>query len=154
MRVNSSLFFNILLGALLSSFLWPSRADASKCKNALYLYPEYQDLVIIAERNKNNRENLMHASREAREARLEEYLLDTLKYEKEKIHIYIAMLEKSLTTERGAFIRTSQEIRRRLLRSFKAYEELQFSLSEIDGFFPTPLDAPMSDTVADFLRDE
>ncbi|MEZ4813680.1 MAG: hypothetical protein R3A80_00540 [Bdellovibrionota bacterium] len=149
-----SLFLNMLLGIFLFLFIFTSKAEASKCKNALYLYPEYQELVDIAEKNSRSRDKFMRSSKEAREARLEEYLLDALMYEKKKIHIYIAMLEKSLTTERGAFIRTSQEIRRRLLRSFDAYADLQSSLAEIEGFFPTPLEAPMSKTVSDFLRDE
>lgn len=126
---------------------------SSGCRKFLSIHSEYIALIDIAADNKTRRENLMRPHGPHKPDEIKAYLMHAIKYEEEKAKIYIAMLEKILRRDDPkAFTKTATEIKRRLLRSLTAYENFSVTLTEFKEFVPKPIEAPMSDLVAQFVE--
>lgn len=148
--MQKNLNFYVFIGLLLFMYSFPA---FSGCRKFLSIHSEYIALIDIAAENKARREKLMQDAGPKKEVEIKAYLLEAIKYEEEKANIYIAMLDKILRRDDpGAYIKTATEIKRRLIKSLKNYENFYFSLAEFPDFQAKPIDAPMSDLVAQFVE--
>ena len=132
----------------LTSFFPPSLK--ASCSDYLFIDHEFRALVKIADKNKKRREAVMRSKKEEREALVKEHLFAAVRYEQEKINIYISMLDKILKRN-WPYSTTAHEIKKRLLKSIASFNHIQISLVEAYGTDPVPLQLIMSPEVSRFI---
>jgi len=148
--VRKNLISHVALGILFFVLMFPAY---SGCRKFLSIHSEYAALIDIAADNKARREDLMRPQGPHNAEEIKAYLMHAIKYEEDKVKIYVAMLEKILRRDDPkAYTKTANEIKRRLLRSLNAYENFSVALTEFKEFQARPIEAPMSEIVAQFVE--